>query len=62
MGYSDKKQKKEKKSIPCQESKKLVLQCYKKHPNETMRCAKEVQAFAECVDLKRACVVEANKG
>ncbi|KAJ8956023.1 hypothetical protein NQ318_006299 [Aromia moschata] len=46
---------------PCQDTKKAVLECYRHYPNEPMRCAKVVQAFQECVDLKRSCLV-ANRG
>lgn len=45
----------------CQEGKKAVLKCYRQYPTEPMRCAKEVQAFAECVDKHRSAVV-ANRG
>ncbi|XP_030766020.1 uncharacterized protein LOC115890050 [Sitophilus oryzae] len=54
------------KEIPCLESKRAVMECYKCYPNEPMRCAKIVQAFQECVDHKRNCLlasrVTANKG
>ncbi|XP_018576599.1 MICOS complex subunit mic25-b [Anoplophora glabripennis] len=46
---------------PCQDMKKAVMECYKYYPNEPMRCAKVVQAFQECVDLKRSSVI-ANRG
>ncbi|KRT81392.1 hypothetical protein AMK59_4952, partial [Oryctes borbonicus] len=39
--------------VPCISMRKNVAACYKKHPNEPMKCAKEVQAFTECVDSKR---------
>lgn len=45
----------------CIDGKKAVMECYKKYPNEPMRCAREVQAFAECVDKHRFNLV-ANRG
>ncbi|KAJ8929265.1 hypothetical protein NQ314_018058 [Rhamnusium bicolor] len=46
---------------PCQDTKRAVMECYKHYPNEPMRCAKVVQAFQECVDLKRTHLI-ANRG
>lgn len=43
---------------PCCTKREAVLACYKKYPNEPMRCAKEVAAFTECVDTTRAAVVD----
>lgn len=45
-------------AIPCVNNRKNVVACYKKHPNEPMRCAKEVKAFTECVDSKRVKIVD----
>lgn len=39
---------------PCIDNKTALLECYKKYPNEPMRCSKEVEEFTKCVDLKRA--------
>lgn len=50
-----------KRSPVCLEGKKAVLECYRKHPKEPMKCAKEVQAFAECVDKQRSEIVS-NRG
>ncbi|CAH1102170.1 unnamed protein product [Psylliodes chrysocephalus] len=38
---------------PCKETEHAVKECYLEYPREPMRCAKVVQAFQECVDLKR---------
>lgn len=43
---------------PCLDNKKAVMECYKCYPNEPMKCAKLVQAFQECVDLKRSCLMQ----
>lgn len=43
---------------PCYDNKKAVVECYKKFPNEPMRCAKEVEAFAKCVDAKRSNIID----
>ncbi|XP_022915729.1 MICOS complex subunit Mic19 [Onthophagus taurus] len=44
--------------MPCIMNRKKVMECYQQYPNEPMRCAKEVQAFAACVDMKSIKVVE----
>ncbi|CAH1169648.1 unnamed protein product, partial [Phaedon cochleariae] len=41
----------------CKESEQAVMECYQCYPNEPMRCAKVVQAFQECVDMKRTCLL-----
>lgn len=46
---------------PCQDAKSNVINCYKKNPNHSLLCAKEVQAFTACVDIKRMNII-ANKG
>ncbi|KAG5898406.1 hypothetical protein JTB14_030384 [Gonioctena quinquepunctata] len=46
---------------PCKDSERAVMECYKCYPDEPMRCAKIVQAFQECVDMKRSCLL-ANRG
>lgn len=46
------------KTPPCLDKKKAVMECYQCYPNETMKCAKLVQAFQECVDLKRTCLMQ----
>ncbi|XP_058127369.1 uncharacterized protein LOC131290865 isoform X1 [Anopheles ziemanni] len=38
---------------PCQDLKAKVIECYRKNPNETLRCAAEVQQFTDCVNLHR---------
>ncbi|XP_049772095.1 MICOS complex subunit MIC19-like [Schistocerca cancellata] len=39
--------------IPCQDAKAVVINCYKQHPRQTLLCAKEVEAFSACIDMKR---------
>lgn len=46
-------------SIPCGADRAKIIACYKKYKNEPMRCAKEVQEFADCVD--RSTVMIASK-
>uniref|UniRef100_A0A182PR25 Head-elevated expression protein n=1 Tax=Anopheles epiroticus TaxID=199890 RepID=A0A182PR25_9DIPT len=38
---------------PCQDLKAKVIACYRQNPNETLRCADEVQQFTDCVNLHR---------
>lgn len=38
---------------PCQDLKAKVIACYRQNPNETLRCAEEVQQFTDCVNLHR---------
>lgn len=45
------------KEIPCLDSKKAVMDCYKANADCPMNCAKIVQAFQECVDYKRTCLL-----
>lgn len=45
----------------CCDNRKAVVDCYRKYPNEPMRCAKEVLAFTQCVDFKRSVLME-NRG
>jgi len=58
--YGDKKSKLESTSRShsntdnCFANRKTIIECYKKHPNEPMRCAQEVAKFAECVEQRRA--------
>ncbi|XP_017786266.1 PREDICTED: MICOS complex subunit MIC19 [Nicrophorus vespilloides] len=49
------------KTIPCTHKRADIIACYKKYKDEPMRCAKEVQQFAECVEKKRAALI-ANRG
>lgn len=46
------------KQQPCVDKKNAVIECYQCNPNDTMKCAKLVQAFQECVDLKRSCLMQ----
>lgn len=41
----------------CSDSKKAVVECYKKYPNQPMMCEKAVQQFAECVDKHRTSIM-----
>ncbi|TMW47960.1 hypothetical protein DOY81_006961 [Sarcophaga bullata] len=38
---------------PCQELKAQVIACYRAHPGETLKCAEEVAAFRNCVNVNR---------
>lgn len=38
---------------PCQDLKAQVIACYRAHPGETLKCAEEVAAFRNCVNLNR---------
>ncbi|XP_066249986.1 MICOS complex subunit Mic19 [Euwallacea similis] len=45
------------KEIPCLDVKKAVMECYRNNVDCPMNCAKIVQAFQECVDSKRTCLL-----
>lgn len=36
----------------CVSNTQRVVACYKMYPKETIRCAKEVEDFAQCVNSK----------
>jgi hypothetical protein len=38
---------------PCANAGQDVKSCYQKNPGKVLKCAKEVEAFAACVDMKR---------
>jgi len=38
---------------PCANAGQDVKNCYQKNPGRVLKCAKEVEAFAACVDMKR---------
>jgi hypothetical protein len=38
---------------PCANAGQDVKSCYQKNPGKILKCAKEVEAFAACVDMKR---------
>lgn len=44
---------------PCQEFRSRLIACYKAYPNETLRCAQEVQDFTTCVDRNRVQLLDA---
>ncbi|KAF0294262.1 MICOS complex subunit MIC19 [Amphibalanus amphitrite] len=37
----------------CQDGQERVMNCYSDNPKQSLKCAKEVQQFSECVDLTR---------
>ncbi|XP_068205023.1 uncharacterized protein [Palaemon carinicauda] len=37
----------------CQNKQESVMHCYQDHPRQSLRCAREVEQFAQCVDLSR---------
>lgn len=37
----------------CQGQQEKVMNCYQDHPRQSLRCAREVEHFTECVDLSR---------
>jgi len=37
----------------CQTQQEEVMKCYQDHPHQSLRCAREVSQFAQCVDLSR---------
>ncbi|KAI8129987.1 hypothetical protein FF38_11820 [Lucilia cuprina] len=44
---------------PCQDLKAQVIACYRAHPGETLKCAEEVAAFRNCVNLNRIKKIDA---
>lgn len=44
---------------PCQDLKAQVIACYRANPGETLKCAEEVAAFRNCVNLQRIKKVDA---
>ncbi|KAK7070580.1 hypothetical protein SK128_007741 [Halocaridina rubra] len=37
----------------CQNQQEAVMNCYQDHPRQSLRCAREVEHFTQCVDLSR---------
>lgn len=37
----------------CQDHQEAVMTCYQDHPRQALRCARQVDDFARCVDLSR---------
>lgn len=37
----------------CQDHQEAVMTCYQDHPRQALRCARQVEDFARCVDLSR---------
>ncbi|XP_045613518.2 uncharacterized protein Chchd3 [Procambarus clarkii] len=37
----------------CQNQQEAVMSCYQDHPRQSLRCAREVENFSQCVDLSR---------
>lgn len=38
---------------PCQDLKAQVIACYRANPGETLKCAEQVAAFRNCVNVHR---------
>jgi len=37
----------------CQDQQEKVMNCYQDHAHQSLRCAREVEHFTQCVDLSR---------
>lgn len=37
----------------CQDHQEAVMTCYQDHPRQALRCSRQVEDFARCVDLSR---------
>lgn len=46
---------------PCQDLKLKVVDCYKKHPTETLKCSAEVKDFLDCVNTSRIAAIDAKQ-
>lgn len=46
---------------PCQDLKSKVVECYKKNPLETLKCAAEVKEFLDCVNSSRMDAIDAKQ-
>lgn len=46
---------------PCTTAGQYVKECYQKNPREVLKCAKEVEAFAACVDMKRVNLLDSRQ-
>lgn len=46
---------------PCQDFKAKVIECYKKHSNESLMCAREVADFSNCINSNRLKILAERK-
>ncbi|XP_021934870.1 MICOS complex subunit MIC19 [Zootermopsis nevadensis] len=46
---------------PCTIAGQYVKECYQKNPREVLKCSKEVEAFAACVDMKRVNLLDSRQ-
>lgn len=46
---------------PCSNAGQFVKNCYQQNPREVLKCAKEVEAFATCVDRKRVNILDSRQ-
>lgn len=46
---------------PCQDLKSKVVDCYKKNPNETLKCSAGVKEFLDCVNSSRITAIDAKQ-
>ncbi|XP_023714961.1 MICOS complex subunit mic25-b [Cryptotermes secundus] len=46
---------------PCTNAGQHVKKCYQQNPREVLNCAKEVEAFAACVDMKRVNLLDSRQ-
>ncbi|XP_067625457.1 uncharacterized protein Chchd3 [Eurosta solidaginis] len=46
---------------PCQDLKAKIIACYRANPGQTLKCASEVAAFRECVNLNRIKKLDADE-
>jgi coiled-coil-helix-coiled-coil-helix domain-containing protein 3 len=46
---------------PCTIAGQFVKECYQQNPREVLKCAKEVEAFAACVDMKRVNLLDSRQ-
>jgi coiled-coil-helix-coiled-coil-helix domain-containing protein 3 len=46
---------------PCTNAGHYVKKCYQQNPREVLKCAKEVEAFVACVDMKRVNLLDSRQ-
>ncbi|KAG5677855.1 hypothetical protein PVAND_007575 [Polypedilum vanderplanki] len=46
---------------PCQEFKSRIIDCYRRNPTETLKCASEVKDFMNCINSARTSAVDAKQ-
>lgn len=37
----------------CENQQEAVMTCYQSHPRQSLRCARDVEQFTQCVNLSR---------